>query len=51
MLETLIFLRKVLILTWHVNRNVEIFEKVYTILAASLLYKVVCQIDPPPRKM
>ena len=38
MRETLIFPRVALILTWNVNRNVEIFEKVYTILPASLLY-------------
>jgi hypothetical protein len=34
MQETSMFLRKGLILTWDVNRNVEISEKVYTILPA-----------------
>jgi hypothetical protein len=34
MQETPVFLQKVLILTWDINRNVEISEKVYTILPA-----------------
>ena len=46
MRETPIFLRIVLILTWNVNRNVEISEKLYTVLPVSLLY---IKVDRRPK--